>query len=50
MYLEQSQITSLASRAKGKLLEYSDLEMSEYLTPLDQDISINERNGYFSVE
>ena len=46
-YLLNRKSSRNSDRAKGKLLEYSDLEMSEYLTPLDQDISINERKWLF---
>ena len=47
LYLMNKKKSRNSDRAKGKYLEYNELEMSEYLTPIDHDISINERKWLF---
>ena len=46
-YLLDKKLSRNSERAKGKLLEYCDFEMSEYLTPIDHDISIDDRKWLF---
>ena len=42
-YLISKKESRISVRAKGKALKYERLEMSEYLTPIEHDLSISEK-------
>ena len=42
-FLLKKKADRISENAKGKLLNYTELEKSEYLTPTEYDISIEER-------
>ena len=46
-YLLKKKAERISENAKGKLLIYTDLYKSEYLTPTDNDISIEDRKWLF---
>ena len=50
LYLMNKKIPRNSDRAKGKYLDYNELDMAKYLTLIDYEISIDEKSGYNSAE
>ena len=46
-YLLKKKAERISENAKGKMLEYTDLEKREYLTPIDYDFSIGDKKWLF---
>ena len=44
-YLLSKKEASISDMAKGKALKYESLAMSEYLTPIENDLSITEKKN-----
>ena len=47
LYLMNKKISRNSDRAKGKYLEYNELDMAKYLTPMDYEISIDKNKWLF---
>ena len=49
-YLLNKKAGRISENAKGKLLEYNELEMSEYLCTKENNFQLKKRSGFLSVD